>query len=151
MLAIKELSYQDREQSLEYISSLLAELREESDTPAPADRDRILHDWERADKRHRVFAAYRDTALVGVITLSECFAVFAGGNYGIINELYVVPEHRSHGVGQALINHVESIAKQSGWRRIDVTAPLGKKWQRTVDFYLREGFVHTGRKLKKLL
>jgi len=151
MYDIRELSDNERDLSLDYISRLLAELRDEEDSATNLDRDKIMSDWADASNRHRVFAAFDGDEILGVISLSECFAVFAGGNYGIINELYVVPEHRSKGVGRLLIEQVVSVANENGWRRLDVTAPLGEKWRRTVSFYIREGFLHTGPKLKKLL
>ncbi len=151
MYDIRELSEDNRDRALDYISRLLAELRDEEDSATTIDREKILNDWSCHPDRHRVFAAFDSDEIVGVISLGECFAVFAGGSYGIINELYVIPEHRSRGVGRLLIERVVAVAKENGWRRLDVTAPLGEKWRRTVSFYIREGFLHTGPKLKKML
>ena len=151
MYIIKELSYDDHETTLKYVLELLAELRETPDEDAGVDSRKVIEDWSTARDRHTVFAAFDGDRVVGVVTLDECFAIYANGNYGIINELFVVPPYRSKGVGKMLLDRVVSFARQKGWRRIDVTAPLGDAWQRTVDFYLREGFVHTGPKLKFLL
>lgn len=50
-----------------------------------------------------------------------------------------------------LVDRVLDLGREKGWRRTDVTAPLGDEWHRTVNFYLREGFVHARPKRKKLL
>lgn len=88
---------------------------------------------------------------IGVITLTDAVAIYAGGRYGIISELYVVPGRRSAGVGHQLLAAVRAEAGRQGWQRIDVTAPPDGRWGRTVAFYEQNGFVLTGRKLKLLL
>ncbi len=85
---------------------------------------------------------------VGLLTLTESQAAYAGGAYGVMDELYVLPEFRSHQVGKALIEQAKTIAQQRGWKRIAVTAPTDKKWHRTVQFYEKNGFTFTGPKLK---
>jgi hypothetical protein len=41
-----------------------------------------------------------------------------------------------------------AVARERGWRRLDVTAPPGDAWRRTVAFYEKNGFVFTGPKLR---
>ena len=88
---------------------------------------------------------------VGAITVSESFSIYAGGRMGIIQELYVLPEYRSNHIGSKLIREVENLARTRGWRRLEVGAPNPAKWERTVSFYKREGFVEIGPRLKKIL
>jgi len=66
----------------------------------------------------------------------------------VINELYVLPEHRDKKIGKILFETVKEYGRQCGWRRIEVNAPLGDIWERTVAFYLREDFTHSGPKLR---
>jgi GNAT superfamily N-acetyltransferase len=98
------------------------------------------------------FAAYLATTEsgepVGVATLTEAVAIYAGGAYGILSELYVAPAHRGGGVGPRLLEAVKAHGRARGWRRIDVTAPPEPRWRRTVSFYERNGFVFTGPKLR---
>ncbi|WP_445354161.1 GNAT family N-acetyltransferase [Microbulbifer sp. EKSA008] len=96
------------------------------------------------------FLYYADGAPVGVITLSRSAAIYAGGNYGVIEELYVEPEFRSQFIGKALLDEVISFAKEEGWPRLEVSTPERENWQRTIDFYLREGFLENsvGERLK---
>ena len=88
---------------------------------------------------------------VGILTVTETFAIYAGGRYGVIDEMYVDPGHRSAGVGRGLLEAAKELGRVRGWRRIDVTAPPGDAWGRTVRFYEGHGFVFTGPKMRCLL
>ena len=84
---------------------------------------------------------------VGVVTLNECAAIYAGGRFGEISEFYVTPGFRSKGVGALLIEAAVAFGRERGWRDIEVGAPSVPTWQRTVDFYLRHGFEEVGPRL----
>jgi GNAT superfamily N-acetyltransferase len=83
-----------------------------------------------------------------MITIAVIFAVYAGGDIGVINEMYVNPDYRCKGVGKMLVDKAKELAKKKKWQRLDVTAPTEHKWVRTVKFYEQQGFVFTGPKLK---
>lgn len=85
--------------------------------------------------------------ICGMLTLSETQAIYAGGKYGVIDELYVPKVHRSLNVGKKLIKKAKEIGIEKGWQRIDVTAPTDNN-ERTVNFYKNSGFVYTGPKMK---
>ncbi|WP_372368133.1 GNAT family N-acetyltransferase [Candidatus Uabimicrobium sp. HlEnr_7] len=85
------------------------------------------------------------------MTVVQAFAVYANGYYGIINEMYVEPEYRWHGIGAKLIEAAITWGKDKGWPRVDVTAPESSTWKRTQLFYERQGFVFSGPKLKIML
>jgi len=87
---------------------------------------------------------------VGVLMLNECAAIYAGGPFGEITELYVQPDYRSKGVARLLLSAAESLAAERGWKRLEVGAPDQPAWNRTLQFYLREGFSEVGPRLKKL-
>ena len=95
-----------------------------------------------------IYLAMDQEEAVGLMTLTESQAIYAGGKFGIIDEMYVLPSFRSSAIGQAMIDLAKGIGMEKGWKRIDVTAPTDKRWQRTVDFYRKNGFEHTGPKLK---
>jgi len=80
-----------------------------------------------AGMEQRVDAGKDEGEAVGIITLSECFAVYTGGNYGIINEMYVLPEYRNKNIGAILIDKTKEIAAERNWGRIDVTTPVENK------------------------
>ena len=94
-------------------------------------------------------AANADGKAVGVITLSESCALYAGGLFGTIPEFYVEPGWRSCGVGAALADAARAHAQSLGWSRLEVTTPPLPEFDRTLAFYERCGFATTGgRKLK---
>lgn len=103
-----------------------------------------------ADDRHSTLLAYDeedDEDAVGVITLTESLALYAGGYIGVINELYVTPDYRSHGVGKILLDAAKDLAMERGWERLEVTTP-GDDFAKTLHFYKREGFFRIGPRFK---
>ena len=88
---------------------------------------------------------------VGLITVNECAAIYAGGRFGEICELYVDPAYRSSGLGRRLVEAVCDFARERNWPRLEVGAPGLPRWQRTVDFYRGCGFVEVGPRLKLVL
>jgi GNAT superfamily N-acetyltransferase len=92
-----------------------------------------------------------DDRAVGVVTLNECAAIYAGGRFGEISELYVVPGFRSKAVGALLIEAAVAFGRERGWPDVEVGAPRVPTWQRTVDFYLRHGFEEVGPRLNLTL
>lgn len=95
--------------------------------------------------------AYADREPVGVMTLNECAAIYAGGKFAEISELFVRPEMRSEGIAQQLLDHAQVEALARGWKRIEVGAPGQPEWRRTLEFYLRNGFSEVGPRLRRLV
>jgi GNAT superfamily N-acetyltransferase len=94
-----------------------------------------------------VFLAERAGKPVGLITLNRCTAIYALGEFGEISELYVDANSRSLGVGNMLINTAVEFAISEGWTMLEVGAPDVPKWQRTVNFYIKNGFAEVGPRL----
>lgn len=103
--------------------------------------------------RYVVFVAFdRSDEPVGFIAMYESCALYAGGVFGTIPELYVRPECRSLGVGQGLLEAAKQFGRSVGWTRLEVTTPPLPEFDRTLAFYEQEGFTVTGgRKLKASL
>lgn len=134
--------------ALNLIRELLIELGNESEDSHYIDifiesKDRLI-----TQPGHSFFLAVDNGNICGLITVSENFALYAGGLFGTINEMYVIPAMRSHNIGKLLIDHVKNIAKQKKWTRLDVTSPIEEKWMRTARFYESQGFTFTGEKLR---
>ncbi len=148
-IVIEHLGIDNADRVLEMVLALLKELGEEGDDLGPLDRGRVLAGWEKKGEAFRALVA-RETggAPVGVATVVESFAIYANGTYGVINEMYVAPSHRSAGVGHQLIQAAKGMGRDRGWKRIEVTAPESPRWARTRAFYEREGFTFAGPKLK---
>ncbi|MGB7297745.1 MAG: GNAT family N-acetyltransferase [Burkholderiaceae bacterium] len=85
---------------------------------------------------------------VGVLTLTECVAIYAGGTFGVISEFYVKPALRSGGVGPQLLEAAVALGRDRSWGRLEVGAPSVPRWQRTVSFYLSNGFEEVGPRLR---
>lgn len=86
---------------------------------------------------------------IGLLTLYESYALYAGGAFGTIPELYVRPAYRSSKVGLRLLLHAREFAASKGWSHLEVTTPPLPQFDKTLAFYEREGFAITGgRKLK---
>ena len=98
---------------------------------------------------YAAFIAYGETnEPIGLITVAEAFAVYNGGDYGVITELYVDRNHRSKGIGKLLLKSVFNFSKTRHWKKIEVGAPKADEWPRTLEFYQGNGFSLKGPKLR---
>jgi GNAT superfamily N-acetyltransferase len=151
---------------LALIEELLAELGEEGQEFAGIDREKLQADIRRnmavgpdsgpdcghGSGRFLAFLAKEESgAIIGVLTLSTSFALYAGGEYGVIDEMYVRPGYRCRGVGRQLVAAAAAIAREKRWFRLDVTGPEGQHGERAVRFYERLGFEFSGPKLRLLV
>lgn len=99
--------------------------------------------------RYLVFLAFNDDEkCVGLMSLSESYAVYTLGKFGIIQELYVDPEYRSTSIGSQLMQHGIRYAQTKDWSRLEVGTPDPEAWGRTIGFYKRNGFISVGQKMK---
>jgi GNAT superfamily N-acetyltransferase len=151
-LHVRELNLADErdfELALLHIEELYAELFGSGTAPSPGDSKRLRQQLVARPARHWAFlAGDAGGEPVAFAMLAESFAVFARGYYGIINELWVKAERRGAGVGSTLIDYCVEFGRNQGWRRIDVSAPVDPRWDSSFEFYRKQGFVLTGRKLK---
>lgn len=85
---------------------------------------------------------------VGLITLTEAFAIYNGGDFGVITELYVDGNSRSKGIGELLLQAAFKFAQEMNWTKIEVGAPNSDDWPRTLEFYIKNGFKPKGVKLR---
>jgi GNAT superfamily N-acetyltransferase len=77
---------------------------------------------------------------VGAVRESEGLAVLpAGVRYLEVEDLYVEPEHRSRGLGGALLGRLLGEAAGRGVERALVYSS-NRAWERTAAFYGRHGF-----------
>ena len=150
-IVVKQATEEDIGSVIDLVQRLLIELGEEGDEAGLLDAAALGEAWRSGEERHFAFLALATGGVaVGVATVVEAFALYANGRYGIINEMYVAPEHRSGGVGALLVEAVKGFGRARGWRRVDVTAPESERWARTRRFYEKQGFIFTGPKLKLL-
>ena len=139
------------EQIEEYISLLFNELFGEAAIPSKEQFALVQQQLVEGKTFHWAYKMLQGDNVVAFFTLAQSFSVFANGRYGIINELWVSPESRGQGVGNKVLEAIKQLAKKQGWLRLDVSAPPMEKWQKTFEFYQKNGFELTGKKLKYML
>ncbi|MBF0273964.1 MAG: GNAT family N-acetyltransferase [Nitrospinae bacterium] len=101
-----------------------------------------------------IFLAFKENEKgpVGFVSLSESYALYAEGEFGIIQEFYVKQEFRSEGIGRELTKKAVAFGKNKGWKRLEVNTPPLPQWNKSAKFYQKEGFEFSGgRKLKLTL
>jgi GNAT superfamily N-acetyltransferase len=93
-----------------------------------------------ADARYGfiVVASTVEASPVGIAYASCLLSLEHGGVSGWLEELYVLPEWRGHGIGSRLITEVIGRAKELGWRAIDLEVEDGH--ERAISLYLRHRF-----------
>lgn len=149
---IERLTTRDASIVFEWVVRLLRELGEEGEQLGELAHARVLDGWSRRAEQYFVLAAKDENGqILGVLTLSVAFAIYANGEYGVIDEMYVDPRFRSSGIGARLVEAAIDIGRDHGWSRIDVTAPESERWSRTRRFYESIGFEFTGPKMRKRL
>jgi len=89
---------------------------------------------------------------VAVATITETYALYAGGKIGVIQEFYVIPEFRSFGVGAKLVEQVKQYGQKREWSCIELCTPPLPEFERTLSFYQHNGLVPVGgRKMRQNL
>ncbi len=139
------------ESDTDVVSEMLADLFQEvGHTLTASEIAEIFLHIDSDDQHSTLLALDDDEDIVGVLTLVETIALYAGGRIGVINELYVVPAYRSEGVGKMLLDAAKELAEQRGWVRLEVTTP-GEDYPKTLKFYEREGFMAIGPRYKYMV
>ncbi|HTN20659.1 MAG TPA: GNAT family N-acetyltransferase [Pelobium sp.] len=132
------------------IIDLLKDFNEKSGGNFIVDRNFILDTTNKLIKRETFgcYIAYENRNPIGLIIISHSFAIYNGGDFGVITELYVAKEKRSQGIGRLLLEKAREFAKQNNWKKLEVGAPNKSEWPRTIDFYKENGFEEKGPKLR---
>lgn len=144
MIFIRRADKVDAAPIARLVDALLSEL---SGSPSRYD-ERLAAASHLLSLHNRVFGfvAFELQQPVGVIILSENASIYAGGMFGVITELYVVPAQRSAGVATKLVDAAATLGRERSWGRIEVGA-----LERSLKFYLSAGFVELGPRLHLLL
>jgi GNAT superfamily N-acetyltransferase len=85
-----------------------------------------------------VWVAAADDALCGYLVLVHVLSLEHGGLTGEIDELFVLPEARSQGVGGRLLASAEAALRQRGGVRLQLQLAIGNAPARR--FYQRRGY-----------
>lgn len=101
------------------------------------------------EKHYTVLTAVAVNQLIGVLTLTASGSLYAGGKFGVIQELYVDEGYRSQGIGGMLVDAARQHGKEQGWVRLEVATPPLPAFERSLAFYKQQNFEITGgRKMK---
>jgi GNAT superfamily N-acetyltransferase len=135
---------------LELVEELLIDLVDQGHELPWIDRDKLHADirknLEAGSGSHGntgglvTFLAKERGVAVGVLTLTQCFSIYAGGEYGVIDEIYVRPEYRGQDIERQLLDEAVAIAQRRGWVRLDVSGPEAQRSERTERFSRGMGF-----------
>ena len=89
---------------------------------------------------------------IAVATMSETYALYAGGKIGVIQEFYVSPEFRASGIGSTLIEQVQHYGNKHNWSCIELCTPPLPEFEQTLNFYQKNGLTPVGgRKMRQTL
>jgi len=94
--------------------------------------------------QYHVMAVYDQDSIIGFGALCESYSMYAKGAYGIVQELYIMPQYRSRNIGRNLIQKIVDFAKTKQWKRLELCTPPVPEFDRTVKFYKANGFEITG-------
>jgi GNAT superfamily N-acetyltransferase len=81
-----------------------------------------------------ILARDPDGVAVGLLMLVESYALYAGGEYGVIDEMYVRPEYRGQDVERQLLDEAVAIATRRKWFHLDITGREGDRNERAARF-----------------
>lgn len=105
--------------------------------PADSKLHDLLDTLEAQPERGLQFLAEVDGEAVGFATLYSKFSTLRAQKVMVMNDLFVAPEYRKHGVGHALFQACKQHVQENGYAFMEwVTAPDNITAQ---NFYDREG------------
>lgn len=124
---------------LDEVTNLLAAQLEEHGIPiARADLEFAADGILRVPDRGFVFLALRDGTAVGVACVSFSWTVERGGMVAWLDELYVAPALREHGIGNELLGAVIARAGADGCLTVELEVETSHA--RAEHLYRRHGF-----------
>ncbi|HYR06787.1 MAG TPA: GNAT family N-acetyltransferase [Longimicrobium sp.] len=130
---------------LDEVVELLAAQLAEHDIPiARADLAFAAEGILRVPERGFVLLAVDESGVVGLACVSYSWTVERGGRVAWLDELYVVPARREHGIGNALLERVIAGAAADGCRTVELEVETSHA--RAEHLYRRHGFADLPRR-----
>jgi GNAT superfamily N-acetyltransferase len=104
------------------------------------------------DGHYSAIIGFYENKPIAVVTITETYALYAGGKIGVIQEFYVSLDFRASGVGSMLIEQVQDYGKKQNWSCIELCTPPLPEFERTLNFYQKNGLIPVGgRKMRQAL
>ncbi|WP_456440425.1 GNAT family N-acetyltransferase [Psychroserpens sp.] len=150
-IKVIKASIKDVKVVVNLVAELLIDFNNKNDSNFIVDKDNLERTTKKLIIRENfgAFIAYdSENKPKGLITISEAFAMYNGGDFGVITELYVDRNSRSKGIGKLLLQSVFDFSDTMNWTKVEVGAPNAEEWPRTIEFYKRNGFKLKGPKLR---
>ncbi len=91
----------------------------------------------------RMLVATRAGEIIGMAALSFIWTYEYGGRAAWLDELYVVPAQRGHGIGRMLLQMAYAVARECGAVAMDLEVESSHR--RVEQLYAREGFARLPR------
>ncbi|HEY0014967.1 MAG TPA: GNAT family N-acetyltransferase [Longimicrobium sp.] len=130
---------------LREVTGLLAAQLAEHDIPIErADLEFAADAILRVPERGFVLLAVEGGAAVGVACVSYSWTVERGGRVAWLDELYVAPSLREHGIGNALLARAIAVAGAAGCRTVELEVETSHA--RAEHLYRRHGFADLPRR-----
>jgi len=134
-------------ESFEAALNLLERFFREEGFDTPAEQMRVFLADMLASRQAAIFLARSAGEGVGVATVTTSLGLEYGRS-AELEDLYVLPRSRGHGIASALIESVCNWCNQQGCCMVQVTVtPQGEATHGLMDFYQQRGFVNTRRVL----
>jgi len=128
------------------VNELLIELWQDTATSSlDADLTAFEHTARRwlEQGHYQALLAYRNGSPIGVTTVAQSYALYAGGPIGLIQEFFVAKQARCQGVGGLMLRRVEELARRRGWHALELCSPSPPERPLTLPLFHHSGFVFT--------
>ncbi|MDR1201670.1 MAG: GNAT family N-acetyltransferase [Tannerellaceae bacterium] len=151
-IRIAELS--DTDQIMEAVRLLVAELRNVPKTTLPLSSNDVVDRLIAKSIPGAIFIAETigdKKSCVGIITISVQEAIHVGGQYALIQELWVHPNYRNFAIGTQLMDIVKKFCGEHNLNNLEVCLPKKdfEKFRDTYNFYKKMGFKELGPRMRK--
>ncbi len=85
-----------------------------------------------------ILVAEKDSVVTGMVSLQKVVSTAAGGYSLLLEDMFVMPEHRHSGVGEKLVKEAVRWGKENSVLRIQLAAD--KRNTSAINFYSANGF-----------
>jgi GNAT superfamily N-acetyltransferase len=121
------------------VAELLDAFNREYDTPTPGSAALTVR-LQRLLAGGDVVALLAGEPAIAVALVTMRSNVWYDGPVALLDELYVAPEYRGHGIGAGLLANIEDVARQRGVELIEINVDGGDTDARR--FYERHGYTN---------
>ena len=126
------------------VTEMISELARQHGVVASAETVSVAFDYALAhsDRIRIAVAQGDDKQVLGTVSLHQAYSTWQASAYGTIEDFFVLPEHRSTGVGTQLLGLLVDEARRRGYCRVElqVQEDNDRAWK----FYETRGLNFTG-------